>query len=333
MAFLLEGCATPYVQPISTVPSIPSLNEAFAVMDDGYRLPLTYWNACEKDQAVILALHGLNDYSTSFETTGEYLARRGITVVAYDQRGFGNSNGRGLWHGSDRMTRDLHAMIALLHYKYPDKPLYLLGESMGGAVILAAMDVQQLAANGIILLAPAVWSRDTMPFYQRFILWLTAHTLPALKLTGEGLDLRPSDNDEMLRALSLDPIVIKETRVDVLYGVSNLMDQAVNSSHKFNGKSLILYGKRDEIIPRKPTCQWLHSLPSESGHFRQTLIYDNGYHMLTRDLQANAVLEDIATWINATGNRLADRHDITSIHAFCPEDVPTEPDGLSPYLD
>ena len=316
---MLEGCDSPYVQPSSSNPTAPALHETFAIMGDGYRLPLTHWLAQGENQAILLALHGLNDYQNGFESTGEYLARRGITVIAYDQRGFGKSNGHGLWHGSDRMTKDLRAMIILLHKKYPDQPLYLLGESMGGAVVLAAINNAPLATDGIILVAPAVWSRQSMPFYQRYALWLAAHTMPALKLTGEGLDLHPSDNIDMLRALGRDSLVIKATRVDVLYGMTNLMDQAVGSANNLNRRVLILYGKHDDIIPREPTCQWLQSLPFGNSHLRRSMIYENGYHMLTRDLQADVVLEDIADWITGAGNQLAYRQDAITIESFCPD--------------
>ncbi|MDJ0805989.1 MAG: alpha/beta hydrolase [Gammaproteobacteria bacterium] len=317
MLQILQGCATPHVQSSAAGPTTPVLEASFAVMDDGFRLPLKLWPVNTKSRVILLALHGLNDYHNGFTSTGEYLARRGITTFAYDQRGFGNSEGRGLWHGSGRMVEDLLSMIRLLRRQYPDQPLYLIGESMGGAVVLAALRDAPLAVDGLILLAPAIWSRDRMPWYQRFALWLAARTMPSLKLTGDGLDLQPTDNLEMWRAWSRDPLVIKSTRVDVLYGTSNLMDRAVAAAANLHGRVLILYGRRDEIVPREPTCQWLGSLPSENGHLRQTRIYANGYHMLTRDLQADVVLEDIAKWI-AGADHLTDGSNTIALDAFCP---------------
>jgi alpha-beta hydrolase superfamily lysophospholipase len=312
----LAGCAKPYVQPASANLTTPALLETYAIMEDGYRLPLSFWHARGEPQALLLALHGLNDYRQAFASASEYLVRRGINVIAYDQRGFGNSDGRGLWHGTERLAADLHTLIRLLGAKYPKQPLYLLGESMGGAVVLAAMHREPLRTDGIILLAPAIWSRASMPIYQRAALWLMAHLMPSLELTGKGLDLQPSDNIEMLRALSRDPLVIKATRVDVLYGMSNLMDRAVSTSDNLPGRLLILYGSHDEIIPRDPVCQWLDSLPPDNSQLRQTLVYANGYHMLTRDLQALVVLEDIADWvIGETGP--SNRVETLTLDAFC----------------
>jgi alpha-beta hydrolase superfamily lysophospholipase len=298
---LLGACATPYVHPQSNGQSVPVLDNTHAVMEDGYRLPLRWWRAPGNSHAVVLALHGMNDYSNSFASTGEYLAERGVSLVAYDQRGFGGTQGQGYWHGSQRLTKDVRIMAGLLRERFPDQPLYLLGESMGGAAALASLNAQPTEVDGVILVAPAVWSRSDMPFYQRFALWLAAHTVPGKQLTGEGLDIIPSDNTAMLRALGRDPLVIKETRVDVLYGVSNLMDEATAASLDTDTETLILYGRNDQIIPKQPTCRWLQSLPDGPRKRWRAVFYENGYHMLTRDLQARVVLGDIANWLPGTG--------------------------------
>jgi len=298
---LLAACAKPYVHPSSDAHTLPKLTETHALMEDGYVLPLSRWEAVGNTQAVLLSLHGLNDYSHSFDNLGQYLANRGITVVAYDQRGFGNTEGRGFWHSSKRLSTDMVTMTTLLRKKYTGTPLYLLGESMGGAVVLSSLASAPLDVDGTVLVAPAVWDRSTMPYYQRIALWIGAHTLPGKQLTGEGLDIKPSDNIDMLKALGRDDLVIKATRVDVLYGISNLMDKAALSSSEAHGNILLLYGKHDDIIPAEPTCQLFEKLSYNGTSQLSAVIYEQGYHMLTRDLQAAVVLEDIATWIVGQG--------------------------------
>ena len=311
----LQGCATPHVQRSTSKPVMPSLGQTSAIMDDGYALPLKIWRPQGESRAVLLALHGMNDYLNGFASTGETLTEQGITLIAYDQRGFGSSEGRGLWHGTERLTRDLRSMLALLRSRYPDQPLYLLGESMGGAVVLAAMRDAPLATDGIILVAPAVWSRDSMPWYQRFALWLAARTFPAMHLTGDGLHIQPTDNIPLWQEWSRDPLVIKSTRVDALYGVSNLMDRAVTSSDHLQGRVLVLYGKQDQVIPREPICRWAAPLPAQTTSHRRTLIYEKGYHMLTRDLQGERVRKDISDWI--LGREQEEREGLIELERFC----------------
>lgn len=307
---LLGACAKPYIYPSGSKNDSATDHAEFVVMDDGYRLPLRHWGNPDKDKAIILALHGLNDYGAAFDSTGDYLRTKGISLISYDQRGFGETHGPGYWHGSQRMIKDNLDVVHLLRQRYPDKTFILLGESMGGAIALATLGQLNTGIDGTILLAPAIWSRQTMPWYQRALLWFAVHTVPAKELTGEGLDIMPSDNIEMLRSLGRDPLVIKATRVDVLYGVTNLMDISARASLKLSQKSLIMYGKHDDIVPREPTCNWLKSLPDIDDsdlNMRKILIYKNGYHMLNRDLQAIQVLDDIAAWVLGIENSDIDK--------------------------
>ena len=318
IVFLLAACAKPHIHPSPGNHTLPELAQNHALMEDGYRLPLLRWEPVDNAKAIVVAVHGLNDYSFAFDTVGQYLSSHGITVIAYDQRGFGNTTGRGLWHGSARLSEDLVTITKLLRRHNTGIPMYLMGESMGGAVALTSLASEPLDIDGTVLIAPAVWTRDTMPFYQRFGLWLATHTIPDTQLTGEGLDLEPSDNIEMLRALSRDPMVIKGVRVDVLYGISNLMDRAMLASSQVSGNMLVLYGKKDDIIPAIPTCELHERLSAHEGVRLTAITYEQGYHMLTRDLQAEVVLEDIAAWI---ANRETSEHNGSNMYDFCTDNT------------
>ena len=176
----------------SAAPVEARLNETRFVTDDGLELPLRAWlpdavRDGRQPRAVILALHGFNDYSKAFEAAGAFWAGQGIATYAYDQRGFGAAPNRGYWAGAPAMIADLRAAIGLLRAAYPGVPLYLLGDSMGGAVILtAAAQDTPLDADGAILVAPAVWSRATMPALYRATLWFGAHVIRAVPVSPPG---------------------------------------------------------------------------------------------------------------------------------------------------
>ena len=118
--------------------SPPSFTEREFIASDGTRLPLRKWLPQGPVKAVILALHGFNDYSNAFDDAGKAWAAHGIATYAYDQRGFGGAPGRGSWAGEGRLALDAIAAIRVLRRTYPGRPLYLLGESMGGAVAILA---------------------------------------------------------------------------------------------------------------------------------------------------------------------------------------------------
>jgi alpha-beta hydrolase superfamily lysophospholipase len=292
---LLAACA-PRLEMAGPPTAQPTIEDEALVMADGARLPLRRWFPDEKPFAVVLALHGFNDYSKAFEAPGSWLAARGVAVYAYDQRGFGQAPHPGLWAGTDAMTQDLRTAAQLIKARHPTTPLFLLGESMGGAVVLSALasnDPPECQAT--ILSAPAVWGRDEMIWPQRALLWLTAHTLPFVTVTGKGLNRWPSDNIEMLRALGRDPLVIKKTRIDTLHGVTDLMDEALHAAPKLNGPFLLLWGGIEQIIPNEATKRFLGDL--KRPDIQQNRFYPDHYHMLLRDLKTDDVYQDVLDYL------------------------------------
>jgi acylglycerol lipase len=300
----LTGCM-PMIHPPGIKNNTPHLTDNLYTTLDGAGLPLRQWLPKTEAKAVLIALHGFNDYSKFFDQAGTYFSTQGIACFAYDQRGFGQAPKRGSWAGISAYTDDLLVLVHLIKQRYPRQPLYLLGESMGGAIIIAALgQVSIPEVDGVILVAPALWARQTMPWYQTGLLWTLAHTFPWLTLSGDGVGVKASDNIEMLKALGRDPLIIKKTRVETIYGLTNLMDVAFNSANQLGGNTLILYGENDEIIPKKPTYDFLQRFLSSQGERKTVAFYQQGYHMLLRDLQAHIPWEDILVWINLDSNQL-----------------------------
>jgi alpha-beta hydrolase superfamily lysophospholipase len=302
LALLLLAACAPRLAPggpgLDAEDPAPGLTRDALITHDGLRLPVRRWTPDGEVKLIVLALHGFNDYSNAFENAGSYLAARGILTVAYDQRGFGEAPHRGRWAGVEAMTADVGTAARSLSELYPGLPTYLLGDSMGGAVVLAALAGDDPPpADGIVLAAAAVWGRETMPWYQRAALWLGAHTVPWGNVSGRGLDIQASDNIEMLRALGRDPLVIKQTRVDAVYGLVNLMDAALASAPNVRLPALLLYGEKDEIIPMEPTLAFWRDIPRTDDVPQRMALYETGWHMLLRDLQAEIVLADVAHWV------------------------------------
>jgi acylglycerol lipase len=275
------------------------------VTADGQLLPLRKWLPHGKVEAVILALHGFNDYSNAFGGPGKAWAKDGIATYAYDQRGFGAAPERGRWPGRAALAIDAATASGILRALYPGVPLYLLGESMGGAVAIVAMTGESGTAipdvDGVILAAPAVWGRSTMDLLPRVALWAGVRLMPGLTLTGRGLHIEASDNIPMLRALARDPLVIKDTRVDTIWGLVNLMDAALASAPRLRAPLLLMYGATDQIIPKRAIRRFVRSLPLYPKDRRNLAYYEHGYHMLLRDLDGPVVIADVAGWVLAPG--------------------------------
>ena len=249
---------------------------------------------------MIIGLHGMNDYSAAFEEPGAYWASQGIATYAFDQRGFGeNAQAIGIWAGQANMRRDVAAAVMAAQAQHPGAPVYLLGVSMGGAVAalsLTGEDAPPVA--GAVFVAPALWGGVYMDVFSRATIWLLAHTVPGKEFTGEGLKIQASDNIPMLQSLSADPLFLKATRTDAIYGLVNAMDDAylAMEAGEVDVPVLMLYGRHDQVIPPEPILAVAETLPPH----QQFVVYDEGWHMLLRDLQRKRVWDDVVAWVRAT---------------------------------
>ncbi|WP_373086477.1 lysophospholipase [Sneathiella sp.] len=293
LSALLISCS-PVAQQAGPDSPGASLTDTYLQSFDGTRLPVRVWPAEETPTAVIIAVHGFNDYSNSYSFPASWWAQQGLTTIAYDQRGFGEAPNFGIWPGQELLIRDLMTMVIQVRARYPGMPVYLVGESMGGAVLMTAVTAEDFpAVDGIILSAPAVWGWQSMNIFYDAILWTAAHTVPTMKLTGEGLGIQASDNISMLQNLGADPLFIKETRIDSIYGLVNLMDNAYDAADALTPPILLLYGANDQLVPKEPVEDMAERLPEGAD----IVLYPNGWHMLMRDLEAPIVWQDIASWI------------------------------------
>jgi alpha-beta hydrolase superfamily lysophospholipase len=300
IALVLEGCAEHLVPPGPADVAPRTADDAF-VMPDGMRLPYRSWLPDGEPWAVILALHGMNDSRDAWEYPAPQLAGHGVAVFAPDQRGFGDTTVRGFWPGTQALTDDAGVMAQLLRQRYPHARLFLLGESMGAAVLMClATGPRPPPVDGYILVAPAVWGRAEMNVFLRAGLWLFANLIPGFTVTGAVARRVASDNREAIRRLSEDPLTIHETRFDTIRGLVDLMDAALAAAPRFHAPALFLYGGKDELIPDKATAATWRGLPE--GPVRA--FYPAGYHLLLRDHERATPIDDILYWMRNPGREL-----------------------------
>ena len=296
------------------IPAGPPVNAAAVaedalVMTDGARLPLHRWLPAGPPRAILLTLHGFNDAADNFMAdSAPGFAAAGVGVYAYDQRGFGAAPHPGIWPGGDSLAADAVAAARLIRARHPGVPLVMLGESMGGAVlVLAATGDQPPPADGYILMAPAFWGRADMPAVMRWGLWAASRTIPLVGFPGTAGGIKASDNDEALRRWGRDPLTIKITRVDAAKGLVDLMDAAVaavpsccrTALHPGAAPVLIMLGARDRIIPTRVARRVVQGMRDDQAE--RVAYYPEGWHLLLRDLHRDVVAEDILGWLAAPG--------------------------------
>ncbi len=297
--------------PVTPVPAFLRQADDVFTMPDGARLPVKTWTPIGRPRAVILALHGFNDSRDAWDLPGPTLALAGMAVFAPDQRGFGAAPGRGFWPGARVLADDARSMLETLRLRYPGVPLYAMGESMGGAVLMTlAGRADAPAVDGWILLTPAVWGRKQMGIAISSGLWLVSSALPGLSVTGAEIPLKimASDNREALLKLAHDPLTIRRTRFDTLRGLADLMDDAQAAAPRLRGRVFALYGAEDHVVPEDAAARAWSRMPTGTrfGFYRQ------GYHLLLRDVNRALPTGDVISWIERPGDWLPSGADVSA---------------------
>jgi alpha-beta hydrolase superfamily lysophospholipase len=301
VAVLAVGACAPIARgpnPMPTAFAGPRLEAHDVVSFDGQRLGLMSWTPKDREPwAVVVGLHGMNDYSNAFHLAAPYWAKQGIATYAYDQRGFGRSDPRGIWVDEKVLTRDLRTVVSLVRARYPQALVAVVGESMGGAVTIEAFASDRPPdADRVILVSPAVWGWSSQPIPNKSALWLVGRVYGSAMINPPKFvtdHIEASDNVPELIAMGKDPLMEWGARADALYGLVDLMQHAWSDVGQIRVPVLDLHGDHDQIIPRKPALEAAAKLKS----IDRSADYANGWHLLLVDTQAEKVWADIAAFI------------------------------------
>ncbi len=258
--------------------------------EGGDTLALTQWPAEGEVRGVILAVHGFGDYGPStFRDAAQDWRAAGLTVYAYDQRGFGRNPSRGTWPGAARLIEDLARVYDIVRSESGAAPVTVIGHSMGGAVVAAALGEGLIDPERAVLLAPALWGGPHLGTGYRALAGIATALFPDKRWSGKGVvRILASDNIEALRALGRDPLYLRNPSSREFSGLIALMDRAVEGAAAIETPTLVLYGINDDVVPEAP----IRETTARFGGEKEFRLIETGWHLLLRDLEG-AVVRDI----------------------------------------
>jgi acylglycerol lipase len=282
----------------------PRLDDETLITSDGASLPLVSWQPAGAVDGVVLGLHGYGDYRRAFSLAGPWFGDRGLALYAYDQRGFGETESRGLWPGLDALIEDLADAVAALRERHEGIPLMVLGESMGGSVALGALGTGRVSGvNRLILAAPGV--RGNIPLRQLHDLALR---LAVLALPWLAVELRRGARPWLAPAeaarLAEDPLVLRALSVGTYDGLIELAELASAEPQVDLPPTFLMHGALDRTVPRSA----IHALAEVLGDAVTLRLYPERHHLLLHEVDVERVLADCLSWIKGRppGNGAAD---------------------------
>lgn len=115
------------------------------------------WKASTSNGAHLICLHALGLCPEAFDQFGERMAELGMDTTAVEVRGFGATRHRPGYHEMDPVATvsDLTKLLQGIREKEPDKKIFLIGESMGGALAIRLASEHPELVDGIVCSAPA----------------------------------------------------------------------------------------------------------------------------------------------------------------------------------
>lgn len=127
-------------------------------MIDGKELINFEWLPSQKPIAIVQIVHNIDEHMSLYNDIAKILNDYQILVLGTDLRGCGESaveNGeRGYFsknQGWNNVIEDLRTVNTFIRRKYPDLPIFMLGQTIGGDISLAYAIKYCETINGLIL--------------------------------------------------------------------------------------------------------------------------------------------------------------------------------------
>ncbi len=245
-------------------------------------------------RAIVLVIHGIGSYNAYYEDMAIFLAQNNIGVYGIDLRGFGNStfNLERLLTFS-QFADDINCLRNIIKVNYRDKPIYIIGESMGGIVGLNYAILYEDKLDGLILVSPAIIPCVSFPFLWKIIVGIIKKSTknfvspyPINKMTVDK---------GFIEKIGGDPLC----KIEIPLHFGRLMWEAQKRIKKYCGKIMIpvfiLQSKKDRIVHPKGANLIYKKIQSVD---KQIHFFLKSYHTLLNDIEKQRVFEYILQWIN-----------------------------------
>ncbi len=254
------------------------------------------WRAAGPTRAVLINIHGLGDHSGLYPTLAEHFPCRGITVHAMDLRGNGRSGGqRAYVERWEEYREDLRRFVELVRAEERGLPLFLLGNSLGGLIVLEYALHHPDGLGGVIAASPPLGGLG-VPAPLLALGRVLSRAWPRFSIRT-GMDLS---------GLARDPAVVQTVLADPLFhrvGTARLSTEVVGAIARVQAAApgfplpvLVLHGSADRMVPPDGSREFVARVGHPDRELRE---YPGAFHVLFADLDHEQVLTDVERWIEA----------------------------------
>lgn len=265
------------------------------------KTPVYVWqDTARKPQAVAIAVHGLSMHGRIYDVMAHKLASQGFVVLAPDLRGYG----AWLKHRShkdkspdyNKSYEDLCDLVKVARGKYPNLPLYCIGESLGAGMAIRAAAEHPTMIDGLVLSSPALKRR-------LFLGQTLAEAAYTIAKPTRSVDLTPyikkfaSEDPRVVQETLNDPLVRKELTIWELVQTCNFMRPNLKFARRLptTMPMLVMQGDNDRMLKTNGVVELLARAKSTD----QTIRWFNGrgHLLLETDYVQPDTMQTVSGWL------------------------------------
>lgn len=248
-----------------------------------------------KDGPVLLCIHGMGLENRAFKPFGRVMGTRGVAVYAMDVRGFGSWLSNSGYEDLDypRVLSDIALIVGVLQERHPNSKIFILGESMGGAIALTAGSELSSVA-GIV---------SSVPSAQRFgsgkmAVNVARHFVHGATKQFNILDqvaAQATSRPEMREIWALDPKARANMSSADLICFDNFMRSTESYCSKIKLPTFVVQGLQDKLVKPEGTMRLFNAVGCSD---KTLLIIGDSEHLIFEsDKHPKVLIDGLTTWL------------------------------------
>ncbi len=262
---------------------------------DGLPLVGRCWEPAGEPRAVACLVHGLGEHCGRYQHVAAALNGAGYAVLACDQRGHGRSGGkRGVIPSYEALMADIDLLLAQAEQRFPGKPRFLYGHSLGGNEVINYALRHRPDIAGVVSTSPGLRTAFKPPALQLAAGRLMNRLWPAFTMSN-GLELAAISRDPaVVTAYQADPLV--HDRLSARLGVSLLEsgEWAIANAGQFPVPLLLMHGTADRLTSHEASQAFAARAPNCT-----LKLWEGLYHETHNEPEKKEVVGFIVTWLDA----------------------------------
>ena len=267
----------------------------------GMELFYQRWRPDEEPKATLAIVHGIGEHSGRYDNVVDILVPKRYAIYGFDHRGHGRSPGqRGHINAWAEFREDVRRFLEMVHNEEPDPPLFLMGHSLGGLIVLEYVLHHPEGLQGVVASAPGL-STEGLPAVLIALSKVLSRVWPSLSL-ATGLDAAGISRDpDVVETYKEDPLVHDKATPRLATEGPKAIRWTLDHAADLQIPLLIIHGTDDPIVPVEASRNFFDKVTVEDKEMRE---YEGFYHECHNDVGYEEPINDLADWLERAHFRI-----------------------------